>query len=156
MSCIIPIKNIFNPCWNPILDIQKLSQLKEEYEKEDRLMCEYYVTECGGMTFHLPIRYQNIEPVGGGRFGCVVSVYDQVTRTKVAIKKISNLFERERSFQKRILRECKILRHLLKHENVCLSILLLLLAKILIDISNCDTVCGKDCTIDRFDFTTWI
>jgi serine/threonine protein kinase len=98
--------------------IQKLSQLKEEYEKEDRLMCEYYVTECGGMTFHLPIRYQNIEPVGSGGFGCVVSAYDQVTGTKVAIKKISNLFERERSFQKRILRECKILRHLRNHENI--------------------------------------
>lgn len=116
--------------------IQKLNQLKEEYEREDQLMSQYYVAQCGGVTFHLPIRYQNIEPVGSGGFGCVVSANDQVTHTKVAIKKISNLFERERHFQKKILRECKILRHLRNHENVCLCLLLLLLlfAIILIDI----------------------
>ena len=46
------------------------------------------------------------------------SAYDKEAKRKVAIKKINNVFEHDVEYQKRILREIKILRHFRGHENV--------------------------------------
>ena len=48
---------------------------------------------------------------GTGGFGCVVSAMDNKNNERVAIKKVSSLYERDRNYQKRILREIKILKH---------------------------------------------
>lgn len=45
------------------------------------------------------------------------SATDEILQTDVAIKKIFNIFGHDREFQKRILREIKILKHF-DHENV--------------------------------------
>ncbi len=51
------------------------------------------------------------------------SAYDSVLNEKVAIKKVFKIFEHDREFQKRILREIKILKHF-DHENVCIFTIL--------------------------------
>lgn len=45
------------------------------------------------------------------------SAYDDKKQQKVAIKKVFKVFEHDREFQKRILREVKILKHF-NHDNV--------------------------------------
>ena len=97
----------------------KLAQLQQQFQRRDHLLTQYQTTQCAGLTFHIPCRYHIIEPIGKGGFGNVVSAFDHIAGEKVAIKKIVNLFEREKHFQKRILREIKILRHLRNHDNVC-------------------------------------
>jgi hypothetical protein len=34
--------------------------------------CEWYTVECGGHDFTLPVRYQDLVPVGQGAFGVVM------------------------------------------------------------------------------------
>ena len=97
---------------------QQTMNFERLFQRRDQLLFEYGETECGGLRFLLPKRYQLIEPIGQGGFGCVVSAYDHLLEQKVAIKKVVGLFEREKHFQKKILRELKILRHLRNHDNV--------------------------------------
>jgi serine/threonine protein kinase len=52
----------------------------------------------------------------------VASARDTETDADVAIKKIFNIFEHDREYQKRILREMKILRHFRDHDNVIFSL----------------------------------
>jgi len=61
-------------------------------------------------------RYRIREVIGKGSYGVVCSAVDQYTGEKVAIKKITNIFEHV-SDATRILREIKLLR-LLKHPDV--------------------------------------
>ncbi|ODN05744.1 Mitogen-activated protein kinase 1 [Orchesella cincta] len=68
-----------------------------------------------GQGFEVGPRYINLAYIGEGAYGMVVSVYDNVTKTKVAIKKISP-FEHQ-TYCQRTLREIKILTRF-KHENV--------------------------------------
>ncbi|XP_045134616.1 mitogen-activated protein kinase 1-like [Portunus trituberculatus] len=65
--------------------------------------------------FEVGPRYFNLSYIGEGAYGMVVSASDRVTKTKVAIKKISP-FEHQ-TYCQRTLREIKILTRF-KHENV--------------------------------------
>ena len=60
---------------------------------------------CGGNLFEVPKRYQVKGVLGQGAYGVVVSARDTETDTDVAIKKIFNIFEHDKEYQKRILRE---------------------------------------------------
>jgi len=67
----------------------------------------------------LPSRYELKELIGRGAYGSVFTCRDTQTDTFVAVKKISNVFQKEFDFQKRIYREVKILKHIQnKHSNV--------------------------------------
>ncbi|XP_034946461.1 mitogen-activated protein kinase 1 [Chelonus insularis] len=68
-----------------------------------------------GQVFEVGPRYTNLAYMGEGAYGMVVSAYDNVTKTKVAIKKISP-FEHQ-TYSQRTLREIKILTRF-KHENI--------------------------------------
>ncbi|GAB6018434.1 Mitogen-activated protein kinase 1, variant 2 [Chamberlinius hualienensis] len=68
-----------------------------------------------GQIFEVGPRYINLSYIGEGAYGMVVSSYDNLTKTKVAIKKISP-FEHQ-TYCQRTLREIKILTRF-KHENI--------------------------------------
>jgi mitogen-activated protein kinase 1/3 len=65
--------------------------------------------------FEVGPRYTNLAYIGEGAYGMVVSAFDHVSQTKVAIKKISP-FEHQ-TYCQRTLREIKILTRF-KHENI--------------------------------------
>uniref|UniRef100_A0A7S1TCU8 mitogen-activated protein kinase n=1 Tax=Compsopogon caeruleus TaxID=31354 RepID=A0A7S1TCU8_9RHOD len=69
-----------------------------------------------GLRFEVPDRYTLIKPIGQGAYGIVCSAHDNETGNKVAIKKISGIFENAVDC-KRTLRELKLLKHF-EHENV--------------------------------------
>lgn len=73
------------------------------------------VVTVRGQLFEVGPRYTNLTYIGEGAYGMVVSSYDNVTKTKVAIKKISP-FEHQ-TYCQRTLREIKILTRF-KHENI--------------------------------------
>ncbi|XP_040578855.1 mitogen-activated protein kinase 1 [Lepeophtheirus salmonis] len=68
-----------------------------------------------GQIFNCKPRYVNLQYIGEGAYGMVVSAYDNVTKAKVAIKKISP-FEHQ-TYCQRTLREIKILTRF-NHENI--------------------------------------
>eukprot|EP00096_Caligus_rogercresseyi_P006665 TRINITY_DN2335_c0_g1_i1.p1 TRINITY_DN2335_c0_g1~~TRINITY_DN2335_c0_g1_i1.p1 ORF type:complete len:410 (+),score=120.09 TRINITY_DN2335_c0_g1_i1:251-1480(+) len=68
-----------------------------------------------GQIFNCKPRYTNLQYIGEGAYGMVVSAYDAVTKAKVAIKKISP-FEHQ-TYCQRTLREIKILTRF-NHENI--------------------------------------
>ncbi|XP_025089075.1 mitogen-activated protein kinase 1-like [Pomacea canaliculata] len=68
-----------------------------------------------GQVFEVGPRYTNLSYIGEGAYGMVVAATDNVTDTRVAIKKISP-FEHQ-TYCQRTLREIKILNRL-KHENI--------------------------------------
>eukprot|EP00040_Diaphanoeca_grandis_P024670 m.135889 g.135889 ORF g.135889 m.135889 type:complete len:358 (-) comp29826_c1_seq1:35-1108(-) len=68
-----------------------------------------------GQTFNVGKRYTNLQYIGEGAYGVVVSADDHLTEEKVAIKKISP-FEHQ-TYCQRTLREIKILARLV-HENI--------------------------------------
>jgi serine/threonine protein kinase len=53
-----------------------------------------------------------------GAYGVVVKALDKQEKKFVAIKKIFKTFEHGKEYQKRILRELKVMRHFTGHENV--------------------------------------
>jgi len=71
-----------------------------------------------GAEFNITDRYEPIERVGMGAYGLVISAIDKQTNQKVAIKKITNVFDNSREYQKRILREVASLKYLSGHENI--------------------------------------
>jgi serine/threonine protein kinase len=72
-----------------------------------------------GTVFRLPERYSNLDKVlGEGAYGVVVRAHDSVTDRHVAVKKITDVFEKEEEYQKRILREVMITKHLRGHRNI--------------------------------------
>ena len=68
------------------------------------------------VKFEVDSRYSVVETIGNGAYGVVCSAIDNKTCCKVAIKKISRVFDVP-TIAKRTLRELKILKHF-KHENV--------------------------------------
>ncbi|KAK9670093.1 hypothetical protein RND81_13G177000 [Saponaria officinalis] len=66
--------------------------------------------------FDIETKYHPIAPLGRGAYGVVCSSIDTSTNEKVAIKKISNVFDHSVEALK-VLREMKILRQT-RHENV--------------------------------------
>ncbi|CAD5326291.1 unnamed protein product [Arabidopsis thaliana] len=70
-----------------------------------------------GHIFELPAKYKPpIRPIGRGACGIVCSAVDSETNEKVAIKKITQVFDNTIE-AKRTLREIKLLRHF-DHENI--------------------------------------
>jgi len=77
--------------------------------------------EVAQNIFEVPERYKLQYAIGQGAYGIVCSAIDSELNEKVAIKKVFNIFEHDHEFQKRILREIKILKHF-EHENIiCLT-----------------------------------
>jgi len=74
-----------------------------------------YAENVRGQVFTVGPRYTSLQYIGEGAYGMVVSAYDNETRTKVAIKKISP-FEHQ-TYCQRTLREIKILTRF-SHENI--------------------------------------
>lgn len=70
-----------------------------------------------GTQFELPERYSPIKAVGCGTFGVVISAIDNLTKQKVAIKKLSKSFESAED-ARRLLREIKLLKYFNQEENV--------------------------------------
>jgi len=84
---------------------QKKSMSRSSVEPRD------FFTDCGESS-----RYQIKEIIGKGSYGVVCSAVDKLTGEKVAIKKITNVFDHV-SDATRILREIKLLR-LLRHNDI--------------------------------------
>lgn len=75
--------------------------------------------QVSGVLFECLNRYSLIRPIGKGAYGLVCSADDLATNERVAIKKISNVFDSSLD-ARRTLREIQLLRRL-RHENiVCL------------------------------------
>ncbi|MCO5601388.1 hypothetical protein L7F22_055508 [Adiantum nelumboides] len=66
--------------------------------------------------FEVDLRYQPLKPIGKGAYGIVCAARDLHMGVKVAIKRITNVFENITD-ARRTLREIKLLRHLF-HENI--------------------------------------
>lgn len=66
----------------------------------------------GVETFEVTERYQIKKILGSGTYGLVVLAYDSEKKKDVAIKKIKNTFTQDLLYQKRILREIKVMRHI--------------------------------------------
>ncbi len=47
--------------------------------------------DFNGINFELPERYEPIKLIGKGTYGAVVSATDNLTKAKVAIKKLSKI-----------------------------------------------------------------
>ncbi|KAF0980947.1 hypothetical protein FDP41_012735 [Naegleria fowleri] len=74
-----------------------------------------------GETFEIPEHYKLLQIIGRGSYGVVASAIDTRNNERVAIKKISNVFQKNKDYQKRIVRELKILKHyssIQGHENI--------------------------------------
>uniref|UniRef100_A0A672QDB6 mitogen-activated protein kinase n=1 Tax=Sinocyclocheilus grahami TaxID=75366 RepID=A0A672QDB6_SINGR len=76
----------------------------------------FYRQEVNKTIWEVPVRYQNLSPVGSGAYGSVSSAYDEKTGLKVAVKKLSRPFQ-SIIHAKRTYRELRLLKHM-KHENV--------------------------------------
>lgn len=69
-----------------------------------------------GTPFTVHIKYKILKPIGVGAYGVVAAAIDMETGRKVAIKKISGVFDNFTD-AKRIIREVRLMRAL-NHENV--------------------------------------
>ncbi|XP_076859845.1 mitogen-activated protein kinase 14A isoform X2 [Brachyhypopomus gauderio] len=76
----------------------------------------FYRQEVNKTIWEVPVRYQNLSPVGSGAYGSVCSAFDEKTGLKVAVKKLSRPFQ-SIIHAKRTYRELRLLKHM-KHENV--------------------------------------
>ena len=88
-------------------------EVEEERRNEKR-----NITIIDDNSFELPERYEVTHILGNGGYGIVASGFDNITKQKVAIKKLPNVFERNNEFQKRILREIKVMKFATGHPNV--------------------------------------
>lgn len=94
----------------------------EEEELQNQLALQHHRTltrsfiVCGE-KFEIDAFYVPVCPIGRGAYGVVCSAENTLTKEKVAIKKISKLFDHPTD-TKRTLREIQLMRHL-RHENVC-------------------------------------
>ncbi|XP_017286421.1 mitogen-activated protein kinase 14A isoform X2 [Kryptolebias marmoratus] len=77
---------------------------------------EFYRRDVNKTIWEVPVRYQNLSPVGSGAYGSVCSAYDKKTGFQVAVKKLSRPFQ-SFTHAKRTYRELRLLQHM-KHENV--------------------------------------
>ncbi|KOS13538.1 cmgc mapk protein kinase [Malassezia pachydermatis] len=77
----------------------------------------YHTFFCLRVPFHVKKRYSFVRELGIGSYGCVALAYDNDTGQYVAIKRISNFFDRE-ILTRRTLREVVMLHHLKDCSNV--------------------------------------
>ncbi|KAL9654717.1 hypothetical protein ABK040_008514 [Willaertia magna] len=85
---------------------------------EQQQPLEHVTYNIAGNKFVIPSKYEVKKIIGQGAYGVVVSAFDKERQEDVAIKKIFNIFEHDREYQKRILREVKILRHFTDCESI--------------------------------------
>ena len=71
---------------------------------------------CSGVLFTVDERYEFLKRLGYGAYGIVCSAYDKQTKTNIAIKKISKVFQ-DFTDAKRVYREIKILKFF-EQENI--------------------------------------
>jgi len=76
----------------------------------------FHKVEVNRTAWEVPVRYQNLSAVGSGAYGQVCSATDNVSQTRVAIKKLARPFQ-SAVHAKRTYRELKLLKHM-RHENV--------------------------------------
>ncbi|CAF1463316.1 unnamed protein product, partial [Rotaria sordida] len=81
---------------------------KSAMAAHNKVQSEWYTTICGECTYTLPVRYQELAPIGQGAFGAVIRATDRETGQKVAIKKILRPFQTS-THAKRTYRELKLL-----------------------------------------------
>lgn len=72
--------------------------------------------EIRGTTFTVHEKYNILKAIGVGAYGVVTAAIDTETGEKVALKKISGVFE-DLTDAKRVLREIRLMQAL-DHENV--------------------------------------
>lgn len=77
---------------------------------------EWISVEISSSKWTIPPRYSNLTPLGQGAYGLVCSADDEVTKQKVAIKKLSRPFATN-VHAKRAYREIKLLKHV-NHDNL--------------------------------------
>lgn len=70
-----------------------------------------------GVPFTVDERYRVLKPIGIGAYGVVISAFDTLSNRKVALKKVSNVFE-DLTDAKRVLREIRLMQAMC-HDNVC-------------------------------------
>jgi len=70
----------------------------------------------GGVEFTVDHKYMPVKAIGSGAYGVVCAAQDQEAKRKVAIKKITNVFE-DMVDAKRIMREVRMLVHF-DHPNI--------------------------------------
>ncbi|XP_014677031.1 PREDICTED: mitogen-activated protein kinase 7-like, partial [Priapulus caudatus] len=86
-------------------------------KSNEQVSREFLNKKCLDITFNLDgTGYTALENIGTGAYGVVCSAVNDRTKDKVAIKKITNIFDDMR-VAKRTYREIKILKHF-KHDNV--------------------------------------
>ncbi|TFJ80936.1 hypothetical protein NSK_007579 [Nannochloropsis salina CCMP1776] len=78
---------------------------------------EYHTVQVARESFFLDVRYTNLKPIGDGSYGFVCAADDSLTGRRVAIKKVGDTFN-DLVDAKRVLREIKLLRHFIGHENI--------------------------------------
>ncbi|XP_065185369.1 mitogen-activated protein kinase 14B-like [Sycon ciliatum] len=76
----------------------------------------YYCVELNKTAWIVPVRYQQLNPLGSGAYGQVVSAHDATLKRPVAIKKLARPFQTH-VHAKRTYRELRLLTHM-RHENV--------------------------------------
>lgn len=77
---------------------------------------EFYTVEIGDSVFTVLTRYQHLKSIGSGAQGIVCAALDTVTKTWVAIKKLSRPFQNQ-THAKRAYREFVIMK-LVNHKNI--------------------------------------
>lgn len=68
------------------------------------------------VEFIIDERYKSLKLIGSGSYGIVVSAYDSITKSRVAIKKILSAFSASH-MARHVLREIRLLHHL-RHPNI--------------------------------------
>ncbi|XP_075526754.1 p38b MAP kinase isoform X2 [Dermacentor variabilis] len=76
----------------------------------------FHRVELNKTVWEVPVRYNNLSPIGVGAYGQVCSAFDKEHKHKVAIKKLSRPFQ-SAIHAKRTYRELRLLKHM-DHENV--------------------------------------
>lgn len=82
-----------------------------------REMAQFSQKVIMGAPFETTERYTDLVPIGMGVSGLVCSARDQISNTKLAVKKLSEPFKSD-NIAKHMFREVKLLKQL-QHENVC-------------------------------------
>lgn len=98
----------------PGAEMARLMQIGIEPIKSDVTEKHAYMVRNEPFIIHKKYDIQSV--IGMGAYGLVVSAINSETQQKVAVKKVSNLFE-SLGDAKRILREVRLMR-VLKHDKV--------------------------------------
>lgn len=89
---------------------KKVTQVVHNYHKFTPPGCD--------VEFEVWDRYENPKFVGQGAYGCVIFCHDKILKQEVAIKKVIDIQEMDNIDAMRTLREMKICRQMIGHENI--------------------------------------